>query len=300
MSTEVYEVREIEVKDEYPEIASAYQRKLKRKSIFVIISGIIISLSSFFSNYEDFFIVLNSPLFVILFIDTILMAIIILAYIKFSKKNIDKRHLSKSYKALLDVFELLSIVPVFMMIIIVINLIGFSPASVRENSMEPNYFDGDDVIFSHFNVTYEQFDVIIIRTSEGEGYFAETGKEMLVFFFGMDIEIQKSSYYIKRIIGMPGDHISIDHNVVMVNGVLLEQKFLEDEFGVISGYTRCNDYELVCEFNVPENSYFVMGDNRDVSMDSRSDILGYVSEDQIYGKVIYKFSNILKDFFNWE
>ncbi len=298
MLDEVHEVQDIEVEEQYIETINKYQRKLKRKAIIVLATGFIVSISSFFSKYEDFFIVLNSPLFILLFIFTIFMAVTLLLYLNFSKNKIDKKQMSKSYKTLLDIFELLSIVPVFMLTIIMINLIGFSPASVKEKSMQPNYYDGDDVIFSHFDETYERFDVVIIQTQEGEGYFIETGKELLSFFFGIDYDIQKASYYIKRIIGMPGDNIIIDHNVITINGVVIEQEFLEDENGLINVYTRCNEYELVCEFNVPDNSYFVMGDNREVSLDSRSPLLGYVSEDQIYGKVIYKFGSLIKDFFN--
>ena len=106
-------------------------------------------------------------------------------------------------------------------------------------------------------------------------------------------------FYLKRIIGLPGDHITIDHNVITINGVVIDQEFLEDENGSINVYTYCDTSQLeVCEFNVPVNSYFVLGDNREHSLDSRYPSLGYVSKEQMYGRVIIQFNNILRSILN--
>ena len=90
---------------------------------------------------------------------------------------------------------------------------------------------------------------------------------------------------IKRIIGLPGDTITIENGKVILNGVELQEDYtLEDE---TPGY--------LVDFEVPEGQFFVMGDNRRVSIDSRSEEVGCVDEEQIVGKAfvrLYPFSEI--------
>lgn len=98
--------------------------------------------------------------------------------------------------------------------------------------------------------------------------------DILVFYSD---ELQET--LIKRVIGLPGDHIVIKDGVVNVN----EDDLEED-------YVKNNDYsneELV--YDVPEGKYFFLGDNRPVSKDSRRWINPYIDEDDIKGKAILKF-----------
>jgi signal peptidase I len=171
-----------------------------------------------------------------------------------------------------ELFDLISIVPVFIAIITMSNAFLFSPATVDGASMEPSFYDLEDVIFEHVNLKPDFLDIVIFKVDDG-------------------------SYWIKRVIGLPGDNVLIDHNEIFVNGTKIDQSFIEDENGSILSYTYCNNaHELVCEFNVPEHYYFVLGDNREHSTDSRSDLLGFVSEDQIYGRVIFKYNNVIRNF----
>ena len=77
------------------------------------------------------------------------------------------------------------------------------------------------------------------------------------------LEIGKTSY-IKRVIGLPGDHVEIKDGKVYINDELLEESYLQD--GVVTDNGRGNCIDLI----VPENCVFVMGDNRAQSSDSRS------------------------------
>ena len=90
---------------------------------------------------------------------------------------------------------------------------------------------------------------------------------------------------IKRVIGVENDVMSIYDGNVYRNGVQLEEDY------TLEGYTTGELYDYV----VPENEVFVMGDNRSVSLDSRSAEVGAVSEDDIIGKAffrLYPFSEI--------
>ncbi len=84
--------------------------------------------------------------------------------------------------------------------------------------------------------------------------------------------------FIKRIVGLPGEKIKINEGMVYLDGEPLEEEYTSgsknDEFG---------------PDKVPEGHYFVLGDNRDNSMDSRSASVGYISEEQIKGKAFFVF-----------
>ena len=91
---------------------------------------------------------------------------------------------------------------------------------------------------------------------------------------------------IKRIIGMPGEHISYKNNKLYVNDKLVESNF---------EYRTTNDFNLeeICSCtSIPEGKYLVLGDNRPISKDSR--IIGLVDEKDILGKAVYRIWPITK------
>ena len=85
---------------------------------------------------------------------------------------------------------------------------------------------------------------------------------------------------ISRLIGMPGDIIEIDaHGIVSVNDVPLHETYLHEQvFGAS---------DLTYSYQVPERAYFVLGDNRENSIDSRTSAIGCIKENALDGKIIF-------------
>ena len=93
--------------------------------------------------------------------------------------------------------------------------------------------------------------------------------------------------YIKRVIGMPGDTIAVVEGKLYINGIVVEQPFinkdvLENKTVYIDDFTLEN---LTGETTVPDGKYFVMGDNRGVSKDSR--MIGFIERSAIEGKAVF-------------
>ena len=86
---------------------------------------------------------------------------------------------------------------------------------------------------------------------------------------------------IKRYIAGPSDYVNIDEDgAVSVNGTLLEEPYLAEK--------AYGEADIEFPYQVPDQRYFVMGDNRSVSIDSRSSIVGCIAGDQIVGKVVFR------------
>jgi signal peptidase I len=84
--------------------------------------------------------------------------------------------------------------------------------------------------------------------------------------------------YIKRVIGLPGDHLRIDHGFVYVNGVRLTESYVP---------ARYEDDRSEAEMVLPPHEYFLMGDHRSISSDSRE--FGPVDRSLIYGKAVFVY-----------
>lgn len=134
---------------------------------------------------------------------------------------------------------------------------------VKGSSMDPTLQDGERLIVNKF--TYK------FRTPR-------TG-EIIVFKYPGD----PSKKFIKRVIGEPGDSVSIQDSKVYVNGRALDEPYILEKMD--------SDYEYV---TVPEGTIFVLGDNRNGSRDSRYSDVGFVPLENVVGRANFIFWPLTK------
>ena len=125
---------------------------------------------------------------------------------------------------------------------------------IAGTSMEPNLND-DDI-------------VLLVKTKD-----LETG-DLCAFYYSNKI-------LIKRVIATPGDYIWIESDgTVFLNGNALDEPYITQK--------ALGECDVEFPYQVPENCYFVMGDQRETSIDSRSSVIGCIPEDQLIGKIFCK------------
>lgn len=150
-------------------------------------------------------------------------------------------------------------------IVFLVNSFLFSPTIVSGESMSPTFHDKDRVLLSKTS-KIQRFDMIVFDAPDAD------------------------EYYIKRVIGLPGDIVEVKNDVLYINGQEIPEPYLEENQKEVYFDKLTGDFtlkELTGEVKVPEGSFFVMGDNRLRSKDSR--IFGFISEDAILGEVKFRF-----------
>lgn len=130
----------------------------------------------------------------------------------------------------------------------------FPVLQIAGTSMEPNLNDGDIVLLAKTN----RF---------------ETG-DLCAFYYSNKI-------LIKRVIATPGDYLWIESDgTVFVNGIELDEPYVNEK--------SLGECDIVFPYQVPESAYFMMGDQRETSVDSRSSVIGCITVDQTLGKILCK------------
>ena len=160
---------------------------------------------------------------------------------------------------------------------------AFASPEIRQNSMQNTLFEGQRVI--EYKIEYyfskpKRNDIVIINRNEDASLlkiFLSNTKDFFQNFSKKTDDSIDDKRLIKRIIGIPGDEINIKNKKVYLNGVILTESY-------IKGNTSDNGMKF--PIIIPDDKYFVMGDNREVSLDSR--VLGLIDKNNIEGKAIFR------------
>jgi len=170
------------------------------------------------------------------------------------------------FGALLDFFEIVFIASaVFAVVYVFLGQV----LDVSGNSMNPTFTNGEKIVAEKISIKFEpptRGEVVILR-------YPANPTDLLI----------------KRIVGLPGETLKIQNGLVYVNGSILNESYLISKVVTVGQQTISEGLS----YQIPENSYVVMGDNRGESSDSRS--FGAISKNLIVGReflVIYPINKI--------
>ena len=165
---------------------------------------------------------------------------------------------------------IVSIVVAVALVLLIVNFVA-KPYTVKGDSMDPTLKDGERVMVNLF------------------GYkFGDIKNGNVIVFHA-----NKESDYVKRVIGTSGDNVEYKKDKLFVNGKEVEEPYLDSnkknkQYEYITGSFETKDLNQVDGKNkIPEDKLLVLGDNREVSKDSRS--FGLIDEDQVVCKVSFSF-----------
>ena len=173
----------------------------------------------------------------------------------------------KSDKNVESIYEMASVVVSAILTVGIIFTFLFKISTVSGESMENTLYNGDKLIISAVTQDVEYGDVVVV--SQPNGY---------------------EKVLIKRVIAVGGQTVwfNEDTNKVVVDGKELDEPYIKEEMEFLLSMTKL--------YRVPEGKIFVMGDNRNDSADSRSELIGMIDERYVVGKVTYRIGD--KNLFN--
>lgn len=213
-----------------------------------------------------------------------------------------------------DVFEMIKTILIAIVVAVTIRTVAYEPFSIPSGSMIPTLLVGDYLFVSKYSYGYSQYSLPLkIATFPGRVFYKEPQRgDVVVFKKPTNPNID----YIKRIIGLPGDDVRVIEGRLYVNKQLIPRELsdsypLIEPFGGQANYNqytetlpnsltheiieRSDDSDLdnTIAYRVPEGHFFMMGDNRDGSQDSRVlDQVGYVPVENLVGRAEMIFFSV--------
>lgn len=182
----------------------------------------------------------------------------------------EKNDKEKKRRPFADAYEWVSSLVFAVLLMLALNLFGFRSITVHGDSMKNTLLNTNQIIASSCFYNIEHGDIVVIQADKI--YNQNSG------FFGEPI--------IKRVIGLSGDVIRFDFEAgeVYRNGEKLSEPYIAE------ATTLKQQCESGIDYVVPENCVFVMGDNRNVSRDSRDMAsVGFVDKNLIMGKALFRY-----------
>jgi signal peptidase I len=208
------------------------------------------------------------------------------------------------------------LIPLYAILVAVFfRCIFFDHFHVPSGSMLNTLQIGDKIVISKMSYGYSKYAFPFgFAPIKGRIFASEKPQAGDIIVFKLPTD--KRTNYVKRLIGLPGDVISISHGILTINGKnAVREKIAENDDYVtyletlpsgvryeVIEYFDDNTSDNIPQFTIPEDNYFFMGDNRDNSLDSRFAEVGFVHDELILGKVkrvLISSSNSLLNIFAW-
>lgn len=144
---------------------------------------------------------------------------------------------------------------IIVLVVVLIRSFIVTPVRVQGSSMVPTLEDGEILLLKKYDKSYKRFDIVVLE--------------------------HDSSKLIKRVIGLPGEHVEYRENRLYINGEEIEESFLPENL-------EFSDFDtiLLGQEEIPSGYYLVIGDNRNNSTDSR--IFGFVKKEEILGTTSFR------------
>jgi signal peptidase I len=184
-----------------------------------------------------------------------------------------------------------------------IRSLAYQPFSMPSGSMKPTLLIGDYLVAAKYSYGYSRYSFPGSPALFAGRVFAALPRygDVVVFRLPRD----PSTDYVKRVVGLPGDRIQMIHGALNLNGTPVKREQIEDFVdGDTSGHVKQwretlpngasyvtldlvdeSFYDNTVIYTVPAGHYFMLGDNRDNSMDSRTSQVGYVPFENLVGRV---------------